>query len=160
MRPSLRTLLGLVAACCVSAASANACSCEESTVEELYGYADAVFSGEVTAVEVTDQECEERGVAMTVEVMDCWKGDLDDVEIVYTVFDEACCGIPLSPGEYLFFAYEYSSGEWAGDLYTNLCSGTRSLAGADAELEYLGEPGCVPSPTVPSSWSSVKNVYR
>lgn len=80
-----------------------------------------------------------------------WKGDSSQVVKVYTERDGAACGYPFQEGKsYLVYASSVNGG-YPGQawplvtkfpvLTTHLCSRTRSMDRASADLAELGEPG-------------------
>jgi hypothetical protein len=129
-----------------SATSAIACKCIQSTPEESFERAGTVFSGRV--VDVVEPSPAERqsprgnedpnflsGVKVTFEVSEVWKGNNKQRLVVMTSDSSASCGYSFQEGEeYLV----YASGEEA-KLQTGLCSGTKPLSDARADLGVLGE---------------------
>jgi len=126
--------------------SANACKCIQSTPEQSFSRAKTVFSGRV--VDVVEQSPVERqsprgdedpnflnGVKVIFEVSEVWKGNNKRRLVVTTSDSSASCGYSFQKGEeYLV----YASGEEA-QLQTGLCSGTKTLSDARADLAVLGE---------------------
>jgi hypothetical protein len=148
-------LLGVVVAC-LAPSNTLACSCSEIPIEEEFASSSAVFSCVVTGVEVVQETCE-NDVEVTVNVMDCWKGDVEGVTRVYTAIAGDCCGLSFTEGEeYLIFATDF----YGPEPWTGLCSRTQPIASAGEELDWLGESGCGVSPAALVSWTAVKDVYR
>ncbi len=117
----------------------HACSCANVTVQQAFEQSSAVFVGKVLdQAEVFDPH-EDSGVigrryAVRFEVQAYWKGDVPSQAIVYDSFTS--CGIGFTEGSsYLVYAYERQPGEWT----THLCSRTKELAGAEEDLQELGE---------------------
>ena len=130
----------------LSANAASACSCAPTTPQQSIQNSEAVFSGRV--VDVTEQSPPERrpgrrnedpnflnGVKVTFEVSEVWKGNSERRLVVTTSDSSASCGYSFQEGqEYLV----YASAEDA-QLQTGLCSGTKRLSDARADLAVLGE---------------------
>lgn len=126
--------------------SASACKCSQATPEQSFERSRAVFSGRV--VDVVEPSPAERrsprsdeapnflsGVKVTFEVSEVWKGNNKQRLVVSTSDSSASCGYSFQEGEeYLV----YASGEEA-KLQTGLCSGTKPLSNARADLAVLGE---------------------
>jgi hypothetical protein len=66
------------------------------------------------------------------EVQDVFKGEVTSPQTVVTAREGGSCGLALSgPGPFVVFATHESTlthGARGGELYSHLCSGTRSLA--------------------------------
>lgn len=136
--PVLHLLLvsaALAAAPCEPAAAR--CSClPPPPPREALARADAVFAGTVLSVEERRGEGGMATLAVRIAPTRRWKGAAADTVTVHTPDNSAACGVAFTPGEaYLV----YASG--ADELGVNLCSRTRPLAGAEDEVEALGEPG-------------------
>jgi hypothetical protein len=130
---------------------AHACSCGGggSFREAAMGAnSSAVFSGEVMEVE--------KGLlspSATFRVSEVWKGKQRETVEVSTsqVLPGVGCGYPFKEGrEYLVYAYRGPHGSPPKpDLKTDLCTLTKPLSEADANLRVLGEgqsPGGEPLP--------------
>jgi hypothetical protein len=136
----------------LTANAASACKCIPTTPEQSFETAKKVFSGKV--VDVVEQSPTEQGAnrgkgdpnflngaKVTFEVSEVWKGNHKRQLVVMTSDSSASCGYSFEKGkEYLV----YASGEEA-KLQTGLCSGTKSLSDAQADLAALGE-GETPAP--------------
>ena len=130
----------------LSANAASACKCIPTTPEQGLERAGAVFSGRV--VDVVEQSPAERrsprsnedpnflnGVKVTFEVSEVWKGNSERRLVVTTSDSSASCGYSFQEGqEYLVYASEEDA-----QLKTGLCSGTKRLSDARADLAVLGE---------------------
>ncbi|NEQ22085.1 MAG: hypothetical protein F6K28_23390 [Microcoleus sp. SIO2G3] len=130
----------------LSANAAIACSCFPTRPQESFQNSEAVFSGRV--VDVTEQSPAERrpgrrnedqnfltGVKVTFEVSEVWKGNNQRRLVVSTSDSSASCGYSFQEGqEYLVYASEEDA-----QLKTGLCSGTKRLSDARADLAMLGE---------------------
>lgn len=117
-------------------ATAFACSCmsPEGPSVEL-GRASAVFSGRV--IEVRGRKDGDRSLGMVeavFEVGQVWKGAAGKRVSVYTNSDSAACGYSFEAGRsYLVYA---DGGE--GRLTTGICSRTKRLEDAQADLDEFG----------------------
>ena len=117
------------------------CSCTGPPgVEESLETATEVFSG--TVVEIKPIQFEYFGdisqLEIRVDVKACWKGSCKDTLSVATLGDSGSCGIQFHVGqEYLIYAYlEVETGmSWVWE-----CGRTNTIAGADEDLRYLGDP--------------------
>jgi hypothetical protein len=99
--------------------------------------ASSVFEGRVTRVEGDEPNAEVNASHHTVhmQVVRYFKGEGGESITVRTAGNSAACGINFEVGgSYLVYA---SAGE-GGVLSAGLCSGTRPIAGAEADLEHLG----------------------
>ena len=115
---------------------AAACDCVELTDTEAYEFAEVVFTG--TLVEINTPEGDivvstdpERFV---FDVDQVFKGEAQTRQSVVTAREGASCGLEISgPGPFVVFArlddnVGLTSGALEGEVYSNLCSGTRPLA--------------------------------
>lgn len=124
----------------LSANSANACTCAPTTPKQSFESSSAVFSGGV--IDVVGQETgsnepvsSNEPVKVIFEVSKVWKGKVEQQLVVTTPASEASCGYSFQEGEeYLVYAYAQEA-----ELQTNLCSGTKPLSEAQADLAVLGE---------------------
>jgi hypothetical protein len=138
----------------LNARSACACSCAgTSTVEESLRTSDAVFSGEVVSLGAEDPEPQDGTPLGGVEfrVKESWKGVSDGSVIIYGqgegYFGEAgegemvvvnSCAVTFERGE-SYLVYAYRVGEKAGGhLETDVCTATKPLSDAGADLRALG----------------------
>jgi hypothetical protein len=160
--PAVRIRVSLLAAALVvnlfvagflTAPSAYACSCAgTSTVEESLRTSDAVFSGEVVGLGAEDPEPRDDTPLGGVEfrVKESWKGVSDGSVIIYGqgegYFGEAgegemvvvnSCAVTFEQGE-SYLVYAYRGGEKAGGhLETDICTATKPLSDAGADLRVL-----------------------
>lgn len=118
-----------------SAERAAACSCAVVSDQEAVANADAVFIGTLvdiitptgSAVSSADPE------RFVFDVDEVFKGEVSERQSVVTARDGASCGLEISgPGPFVVFARTESDGITTGavdgQLYSNLCSGTRPLS--------------------------------
>lgn len=148
-------LLGIVAvalasigAAMVAPGCAHACSCAgpagspQRVAEQALSGSSAVFSGEVVDIDwpllpVSSAAPE----TVTFRVSEVWKGPERRTLEVKTAVSDVSCGYPFDAGEsYLVYAYDDGTGDVAS---ASLCSSTKALSDAGADLEALG-PGAVP----------------
>ena len=127
--------------------SAYACSCAGiATPTEDFKASDAVFSGEVATLGIDDPNPQDDlplgGVEFSVEKS--WKGVSKGSVVIYgqgesygTSVTNSCDVEFERGGSYLVYAY--SSGE-NGPLGTDVCTATKPLARAEADLRALGPP--------------------
>lgn len=141
--------------------NASACSCTNyPDFDRAYAQSDAIFLGEVLAVESALPEYNE-AVWVTVRVEAHWKGGPPDTVRVLTGANDGNCGFGFQPGErYLVYAFSGEGGiSWyapsAGVLWTHLCWRTHGYWADDPDLVPLG-----PTPVAAGSWGSVKIRYR
>ena len=132
---------------------ASACTCmmmaegsQQEIAKQALSDSAAVFSGEAVAVE-------ERGLTstatttVTIRVSEVWKGPMRGTLEVTTPTDETACGYPFEEGrEYLVYAGQGFKeetgrvGRRPSDLKrVDICSETKPLSEAGADLEALGE---------------------
>lgn len=122
--------------------SAEACSCTEVSLAEAVAKYDAVFVGKVTKLEVTrDRDAQPHDdipvddIRATVEAREVIKGQPG--KVVEFLTDNGCCygsfGFEIAE-EYLLFAEEAKDGTYS----TSLCSRSRKLVEAAADLKTLG----------------------
>ncbi|HYH44545.1 MAG TPA: hypothetical protein VEG34_02590 [Thermoanaerobaculia bacterium] len=122
--------------------SAEACSCAEVSLAEAIAKYDAVFVGKVVKLEVTrDRDARPHDdirvddIRATVETREIIKGQPGKVVEFST--DNGCCycsfGFEIAE-EYLLFAKEAKDGTYS----TSLCSRSRKLVEAAADLKTLG----------------------
>jgi hypothetical protein len=133
------------------AAPAAACSCAARSDEEAFASADAVFTG--TLVEIRTPAGEQWSSAdperFVFDVDEVLKGEVFARQSVVTAREGASCGLEIGgPGPFVVFARTASdgvtSGAVDGELYSNLCSGTRLLT--DGALPAGVAAGTVPRP--------------
>lgn len=132
----------LVLAVFATSERAAACSCGLLTDDEALGYADAVFIGTLaeiitpggTSYSSADPE------RFVFEVDGVFAGEVFARQSVVTARDGASCGLEISgPGPFLVFAVTndgFTGGAVEGELYSNLCSGTRELGSSAVPVEW------------------------
>jgi hypothetical protein len=87
-----------------------------------------------------------------------WKGTITTYMHVYTGSGDGDCGTPFTLyEEYLFYTID-SFFECCPGEYTDCYRRTRPIAGAGADLEYLGDPQTIPVEQM--SWGSIKEIYQ
>lgn len=130
------SLLVLIVATFLPIAEARACSCMAQTLEDGAVQSQAIFEGTVTKI-VPNTATKFRGLEVTLAVKRAWKGiDSGEVAIV-TASNGAVCGYPFAEGStYLVYAYR----DKTEPLRVSLCSLTKPIDRAKADLEHLGEP--------------------
>jgi hypothetical protein len=113
--------------------STLACSCPPPpAVKVALEQSSAVFSGKVLKVEV-DEAKHQRTV--TIEVVRAWKGMEKKTVVITTGSNDGICGYNFQKDmSYLV----YANGE-VGTLSTNICTRTKGIEQAKADLEELGE---------------------
>ena len=114
------------------------CTCmpSKNATRELEQSA-AVFSGKVLAVKGTEQESGfYANVEVVLEVQRSWKGIEEKTVSVFTSSQSSACGYGFKKGEaYLVYASKTTEGR----LTTSICSRTRRIKEADADLKELGD---------------------
>jgi hypothetical protein len=135
-RTGLLTTLALLTI--LASRPAVACSCAQPTPEQAFARATAVFAGRVVAIE--EPFLVRLGLAragahdVTFAVARRWKASAGPTVTVRTRLASEACGYPFEmSGDYLVFV---APGP-VEDLETGLCTGTRALAGAAADLRAL-----------------------
>ncbi|MFK7984579.1 MAG: hypothetical protein AB8I08_01000 [Sandaracinaceae bacterium] len=113
---------------------AAACSCVQVSAELALREHGAVFEGRVRSVEAVPS-----GFRVTLEVVQQWKGIESEEAVVFTASNSAACGVAFEPEtSWLIYADRHPDG-WQ----TGLCSRTRRIEDAEADLVALGA-GVVP----------------
>lgn len=133
----------------LNANAANACSCIPTTPERSLKNSNAVFAGrvvdviELNAVEGRNEtpSPSSAGFKVLFEVSNVWKGTPSRQLVVTTSGSSASCGYSFQEGEQ-YLVYASSQGT---QLETGLCSGTKPLSNAQADLAVLGR-GKAPAP--------------
>ncbi|MBE9129514.1 MULTISPECIES: protease complex subunit PrcB family protein [unclassified Coleofasciculus] len=154
-----KILLLAASAVIFGAEIANACSCLVREPQEYFESANAVFSGRVIDVIEPGRRSDRSNPNSTnrrvrIEVSEVWKGNKARQVILTTSDSSASCGFNFVEGEdYLVYA---SRSE--GRLTTNLCSGTKSLVQAQADLAMLNQQEIptsnVPFENIKQDWNS------
>src|SRR5262245_34969060 len=116
-----------------------ACTCVvPGGLYEEYTKSDAVFLGEVTAIDSADGDYP-YSAWVTFRVESQWKGGVGEEIRILNALSGAACGADLHLGSrYLVFAYEVSSSP--GVLATNLCTRTHASSSRDPDLALLNGP--------------------
>jgi hypothetical protein len=110
-----------------------ACSCALPPAPKVaMAQSTAVFSGKVTKVE---QDAKAHTRTVTIEVDRTWKGSDKKTLVVLTAGDGAACGVSFEKDKsYLVYANAVEE-----KLHASLCSRTKPLEQAKADLDELGE---------------------
>ena len=138
MPRAVLAIIFLTAALVGQPPAARACSCAApASPEEALARASAVFSGEVT--EITRPLLDRIGLTASgthevkFRVIKAWKGVAGPEFVVRTQLTGEACGYTFAlGGAYLVFVREILPG-----IETGICTGTRDLADADAEVRVL-----------------------
>ena len=120
---------------------ASACTCalegdsQKEIVEGALSDSEAVFSGEVVAVEKGTATASGPGNdTVTLRASEVWKGTVRGTMEVSTPSQGIACGYHFEEKrEYLVYAYGKRG------LATDICTGTKPLAEAGADLAVLGD---------------------
>ncbi len=164
-------LAAALAVAFLAPAAVFGCSCgPNGSVADERAAADAVFSGEVTKLEVlpswwrrlsepADADLIDAGAPVpsrilkaTFAVSKVWKGGDERTRTIRTAFDCCLCGMKLDVGgAYLIFAYR---GSKDGGLWATTCSRSAPLDAAKEDLEKLGRPAADLEGSAPRSSGS------
>ncbi len=130
----------IAGALCAVPSIAQACSCAPPPAPKIaLEQAAAVFVGRVTSVEklqTGSQYTSSNRFQFTVSKK--WKGVQGAVATVISNGNSAACGIVFdSDRDYLVYAFKNKDDD---QLQTNLCTRTKRVADAAADLAELGEP--------------------
>ena len=131
------SLLIAVALVAFAAKTVFACSCAaEPPPKEALKRAKAVFIGKVIKIEEVGKLGRFGAVKATIEVSINYKGVKTKQVEVWTTNDQASCGYLFEKGSsYLVYCYGYEK-----KLLTSICSRTRNMKNAKADIEVIG-PG-------------------
>lgn len=141
--------LGSIGAAMVAPGCAHACSCAgpagspERVAEQALSGSSAVFSGKVVDIDWPLLPISSAAPETVIfRVSEVWKGPERATLEVKTAVSDVSCGYPFDAGEsYLVYAHD-DGGD--GDVTSaSLCSSTKPLSEAGADLEALG-PGAAP----------------
>lgn len=119
---------------------ASACSCLPTTPQQSLDRSSTVFSGKVIDIvqpnprNTTYSTPADSQVKVKFEVAKVWKGKTGRQLIVTTSDSSASCGYSFQKGE----AYLVYASSQDGKVETGLCSGTKPLSQARADLAVLG----------------------
>ncbi len=116
---------------------ASACQCiGDVPLCQSFWQADAVFSGEVLSFENVDPEQPLSRRIARIRVDRIWRGGVQGTVPVTTGAGGGDCGYPFRRGStYLVYAHRTKD----GGLTTNICSPTKLLDKAGADLAYFKE---------------------
>jgi tissue inhibitor of metalloproteinase len=139
----------LAAAAGAGAERASACSCASTDDTAAFARADVVFQATlvdiVTAAGDSWRSTDPERFVFTVDKV--FKGDAEARQSVVSARDGASCGLEIGVGgEYLLFGrYGDDMIGAAGELTSNLCSGTRPIS-AEAAVPATFGAGVRPAP--------------
>jgi hypothetical protein len=137
----MKKCVRLGAACLLVAAAADACSCVPSPVCKSMWSADAVL----TARAIAKGNGDGTNISFTLQVQEVLRGAAPSTVEVWTARQDAMCGYPFQIGiEYLVFMRREG-----GRLVTGLCTGTKPVADAGEDLNYLLRAGRLPATLSP-----------
>jgi hypothetical protein len=140
LRLALFALIALIASVLSSTEPAQACTCAApATPAEGFKQSTGVFRG--TVIEISRPFLDRIGLTesgghrVKLEVVKQWKGEpARTVEVVTRLTGEAC-GFPFEENkEYLIYVVSQPK-----DIQTGICTGTKSLAGAEPEMKQLDD---------------------
>ena len=132
--------------CFLQTDSAQACSCAApATTAEALKRSTAVFRGRVIKISVPSLDW--IGLTRTgahrvkFEVLKQWKGPAAETTVVVTRLTGEGCGFPFEEQkEYLVYVVEEQK-----HIQSGICTGTKSIADAEEEMEQLDELGLTPN---------------
>ena len=141
--------LASVGAAVLTPGCANACSCggpagtPGQVAKQSLSGSSAVFSGEVVDIDwpllpISSAAPE----TVTFRVSEVWKGPERRTLEVKTAVSDVSCGYPFDSGE-SYLVYAHDEGDGGAQASASLCSSTKPLADAGADLAALG-PGSAP----------------
>ena len=150
------TKLAAIGALCAVSSAAYACSCMAPPAPKIaLEKSAAVFVGQVASVEKGQY-----GNTFQFKVSKKWKGIDGDTASIVSASSSAACGINFdSDRDYLIYAFKT---EGDPQLRTNLCTRTKRLTDAAADLAELGEPTTRVStkPVVTTTYPTVNGVVQ
>jgi hypothetical protein len=119
---------------------ALACKCAPVTPAAALSQSTAAFSGRVTGIDTpaaTSPTAYMDPLTVHVAVAEVWKGDVPATALVETAQETASCGYPFEVGrDYVIYAT--AAPNHTDPFATGMCSGTKPLADAGADLAALG----------------------
>ena len=125
MRVSRLTVIVSLAAGCLAAGSASACSCREDDRpwSQVVAEADEFYIGTVSSVDVSsdDYESPHYGRLVTIEVERWWKGGGSERTQFLTGFGGGDCGVPAELGDTWLIEATKTDG---GQLVSGMCHRT------------------------------------
>jgi len=130
----------IVATLLMAAEVGQACTCSApATAAEAFEKSSAVFRGRVT--KIYRSFLDTAGITRTgnhrvkFEVTKCWKGSQSKSIVVITRLSGEACGFPFEEKrEYLVYV---AAGP--ADIETGICTGTKSIVGAEPEMGQLDQ---------------------
>jgi hypothetical protein len=130
----VKSLLGLaLAAALVVAGDASACSCVESALPQEVKATEAIFTGKVVKLEVTDVKNGISSIAVTIAVEHAFKGNVPKTVVMTT--SDGCCY--CAPWFEIARTYVIFASESRGTFSTSTCTRTKLVSEAEEELKYL-----------------------
>jgi hypothetical protein len=149
IRPSAVCVLALMSAL-LWPLRCLACSCPEIDIEEAMRRSKVVFRGRVAALgpavgsyvhEETHRTLTHEYVEARMQVLATYKGTAPGLLTISTGLGGGDCGFPFElDEEYLIFAEEATSFYSNSNFYTDICTRSRSVEHAEADLVYFGDP--------------------
>jgi hypothetical protein len=130
------SLLVLSVATFVPISEARACSCMKQSLEDGIAQSQAIFEGTVTKI-VPNTTTQFRGLEVTLTAKRVWKGVESEEVSVLTASNGAVCGYPFAEDS-TYLVYGYRKG--TDPLRVSLCSLTKPIDQAKADLAHLGKP--------------------
>jgi len=108
----------------------------KQTLEDGVAQSRAIFEGTVSKI-APNAATEFRGLEVTLTAKRAWKGVESEEVAVLTASNGAVCGYPFAEGStYLVYAYRKGT----DPLRVSLCSLTKPIDQAKADLAHLGKP--------------------
>jgi len=135
-----KSLRCIVAILLITVEGGQACTCmAPATAAEALNKASAAFTGKVTRIYQSLWDA--AGITRTgnhrvkLEVTKQWKGPRAGSIVVVTRLTGEACGFPFEEKkEYLVYV-----APGPANIETGICSGTKSVSGADLEMEQLDQ---------------------
>jgi len=126
--------------CLMQTAQARACSCSApATIAEAFKQSTSVFRGRVVKISVPSLDW--IGLTRTgahrvkFEILKQWKGPSAETSVVVTRLTGEGCGFPFEEQkEYLVYVVAEQK-----HIQSGICTGTKSIADAEEEMEALDE---------------------
>lgn len=146
MRPAKLLFIYVFVFCFMQTEVARACSCSApATTAEALKRSTAVFRGRVVKISVPSLDW--IGLTRTgahrvkFEILKQWKGPSAETTVVVTRLTGEGCGFPFEEQkEYLVYVVEEQK-----HIQSGICTGTKSIADAEEEMEQLDELGLTPN---------------
>ena len=148
-RMRLLSLLVLGVATFLPVGEARACSCMMQTLEEGAAQSQAIFEG--TVIKIAPKLVNQfPSLEVSLSVKRAWKGIDREEVLAITASNSAACGYPFAEGStYLVYAYRDKD----DTLRVSLCSLTKPIDQAGADLAHLGPATALAEPTKKSASS-------